>query len=366
MPEERTLNAMTRSISLCLIGFAWFGLVAIPLAIPEDKARTIPDFTHGSTIPSDANHDWNLGPTGLRGWMYCDQLVTTDARQIAITAVDENSPADGRIEIGDVLLGVAGKPFSYDPRTELGQAITLAETEAGGGRLVLTRWRAGKVEEITLTLPVLGKYSRTAPYDCPKSERILALSLKSLADRVSQPDYAEQQDPIPRSLNALALLAGGEASHLPLVKREAKWAANFSIRDFKTWYYGYVMIFLAEYITATEDRSLLPGLRRLALQAARGQSAVGSWGHSFALPDGRLQGYGMMNSPGLPLTLGMVLARDAGVNDNEVTTAIERSAKLLRFYTGKGAIPYGDHPAWTETHEDNGKCGMASVLFKFR
>jgi hypothetical protein len=30
---------------------------------------------------------------------------------------------------------------------------------------------------------------------------------------------------------------------------------------------------------------------------------------------------------------------------------------------GKGAIPYGDHDAWIQTHEDNGKCGMASVLF---
>ena len=31
-----------------------------------------------------------------------------------------------------------------------------------------------------------------------------------------------------------------------------------------------------------------PGLKRLALEAAKSQSAVGSWGHGFALPDGRL------------------------------------------------------------------------------
>ncbi len=70
-----------------------------------------------------------------------------------------------------------------------------------------------------------------------------------------------------------------------------------------------------------------------------------------------------MNSPGLVLTIGMVLARDAGVNDAEVSHAIELSARLLRFYAGKGAVPYGDHPAWIETHEDNGKCGMAAILF---
>lgn len=72
----------------------------------------------------------------------------------------------------------------------------------------------------------------------------------------------------------------------------------------------------------------------------------------------------MMNSPGLPLTIGLVMARQAGVDDQKVTQAIERSARLLRFYTGKGAVPYGDHPAWMETHEDNGKCGMAASLFQ--
>jgi HEAT repeat protein len=71
----------------------------------------------------------------------------------------------------------------------------------------------------------------------------------------------------------------------------------------------------------------------------------------------------MMNSPGLPLTISLVLARAAGVNDPEVARAIELSARLLRFYIGKGAIPYGDHHPWIENHEDNGKCGMAAVLF---
>ena len=34
-------------------------------------------------------------------------------------------------------------------------------------------------------------------------------------------------------------------------------------------------------------------LRRIALEAANGQSIVGSWGHKFAGEDGRLVGYGM-------------------------------------------------------------------------
>ncbi|MBL9127669.1 MAG: hypothetical protein JNL97_08480, partial [Verrucomicrobiales bacterium] len=352
-----------KTAPLSLLGVAWIAVAVCAPAAPGGKALEIPDFTRGDAVPANAKHDWNLGPTGLRGWMFCDRLVTTDARQIAVTRVDEGSPAEGLIAVGDVLLGVGGRPFSYDPRTEMGRAITAAETEAGGGKLALTRWRAGNTEQVTLNLAVLGTFGATAPYDCPKSARILARGLEALASRMARPDYPKREDPIPRALNALALLAGGDPVHRPLVNREARWASEFATRDFRTWYYGYVMIFLAEYVTATGDASVLPGLRRLAMEAAGGQSAVGSWGHTFALPDGRLQGYGMMNAPGLPLTIGMVLARDAGVKDIEVARAIDLSARLLRFYTGKGAVPYGDHPAWTETHEDNGKCGMAAVLF---
>lgn len=331
------------------------------LAASKSQPMTIPDFTKGDKIPENAKHDWNLGPTGLRGWMFCDTLVTTDARQISITKVEKGSPADGVFRVGDVILGVGGKPFSYDPRTEFGKAVTIAEAEAGGGRLPVTRWRAGKVEEVVVKLPVLGSYSATAPFDCAKSKRILEQGCKALAAKVAT--SPQQEDPIVRSLNALALLASGNPTYLPLVKKEAQWAAAFSEDSMQTWYYGYVMMLLSEYVMATGDQSVMPGLRRLALEAANGQSAVGSWGHGFAIPDGRLGGYGMMNSPGVPLTISLVMAREAGVKEPEVARAIELSARLLRFYIGKGAIPYGDHHPWIETHEDNGKCGMAAVLF---
>ncbi|HQZ65874.1 MAG TPA: DUF6288 domain-containing protein, partial [Planctomycetaceae bacterium] len=312
-------------------------------------------------IPEGATHDWNLGATGARGWMFCDKLVTTDARQIRVTKVDEKSPAAGVLAVGDVILGVGGKPFAYAPRTEMGKALTLAESEAGNGNLSLTRWRAGNSAEVTLKLPVLGNYSATAPFDCPKSTRILEQGCRAIAVQITA--GTEQQEPITRCLNALALLASGDADYLPLVRKEAEWAAGYSARDMQTWRYSYVIMLLSEYAMATGDQSVMPGLRRLALEAARGQSAVGSWGHGFALPDGRLRGYGMMNAPGLPLTVSLILARDAGVKDPAVDLAIERSDRLLRFYIGKGAIPYGDHAPWIETHEDNGKCGIAALMF---
>ena len=343
--------------------FVMFSASGANYAIGGGQAAEIPDFTQGAKIPEDAKHDWNLGATGLRGWMYCDKMVTSDARQIAITKVAKGSPAYGILEVGDVILGVGGKPFSYDPRTEMGKALTAAESEAGSGELTLSRWRAGSSEEVVVKIPVLGTYSPTAPYDCPKSKRILEQGCRELAKRMEDPSYTRRLDPIPRSLNALALLASGQESYLPLIQKEAQWAASFKDEGMATWYYGYVMMLLAEYKIATGDDSVMPGLKRLALEAANGQSAVGSWGHRFARPDGRLYGYGMMNSPGLPLTISMVMAREAGVEDPALDRAIELSVRLMRFYIHKGAIPYGDHHPWIETHEDNGKCGMASVLF---
>ena len=342
---------------------AFFLLPASLVAAGRSRELKIPDFTRGDKIPEGAKHDWNLGATGLRGWIFCDQLVTSDARQIAVTQVEKGSPAEGVLAIGDVILGVGGKPFSHDPRTELGKALTLAESEAGQGQLTLTRWRAGSSEEVALKLPVLGTYSATAPFDCLKSKRILEEGCRALARRMDDPSYARSLDAIPRSLNALALLASGDTHHLPLIRREVAWASQYESNDMATWYFGYVMLLLSEYQLATGDASFMPGLKRLALEAARGQSAVGSWGHKFARPDGRLYGYGMMNSPGVPLTISLVLARKAGVQDPAVDLAIERSARLMRFYIHKGAIPYGDHHPWIETHEDNGKCGMAAVLF---
>ncbi len=335
-------------------------LAATSVAEPRSTMAN-PDFTQGDKIPEGADHDWTLGPTGARGWMFSDKLVTSDARQIAITKVEEDSPADGILVVGDVILGVGGKPFSYDPRTELGKAITAAESEAADGNLLLIRWRAGTTEHVALKLPVLGTYSATAPYDCLKSRRILEQGCEALAARVADPSY--RQNPITRSLNALALLACGEPEYLPLVRKEAQWAADYSADGFQTWYYGYVIMLLSEYVMANGDDSVIPGLRRLALEAANGQSIVGSWGHRFARADGRLGGYGMMNSPGLPLTIGLIFAREAGVDGPEVERAIGRSARLMRFYIGKGAVPYGDHHPWIQTHEDNGKCGMAAVLF---
>ncbi len=252
--------------------------------------------------------------------------------------------------------------FSADARISLAKAITAAE--AADGKLSLIRWRKGKREPVTLQLEVLGAYSPTAPYDCPKSRQIFERGCAALAERMRQnPD--KRGNPIQRSLNALALLASGDETYLPLVKEEAAWASAYQINDgLHSWPSGWVNLFLAEYLLVTGDESVRPNLETLSISIANGQSHVGTWGHRFAYEhNGILRGYGAMNQVGLSLTTSLIVAREAGVDYPKVNEAIERSRAFLRWYVGKGAIPYGDHHPWLQMHDDNGKASAAAVMF---
>ena len=70
---------MKTSLS-CLRIFPALFLTTLAHAAGKNEKITPPDFTKSDVVPKNAKHDWNLGATGLRGWMYCDKLVTSDAR----------------------------------------------------------------------------------------------------------------------------------------------------------------------------------------------------------------------------------------------------------------------------------------------
>jgi hypothetical protein len=330
----------------------------------DPAAPTPPDLTAGGE--KDKSHDWLLGPTGLRGWMFYQDGRTTHARQILVTAVDKGSPADGVMAVGDVILGVGGKPFDSDARIRLANAITAAETKQGGGVLRLSRWRAGQTANVELKLKVLGSYSETAPYDCPKSKAIFEQGCELIAKRddrfAPKGGYGEA---MPGMLNALALLASGKEEYRPLLAAHARKAASSmkGVQNFHGWGHSYANLFLAEYVLATGDQEMLAELKRTTMVAVEAQSTYGTWGHGGRMPNGNCSGYGAMNQVGLPMTLSMVLAREAGVKDPALDKAIAKSADFLRWYVDKGAIPYGVHLPWTQSHDDNGKTSLAAVLF---
>jgi len=152
-----------------------------------EQPKTLPDLTQGTNVDRDLTY--NLGSTGMRGWIYTkpptylDSLqgrTTMVSRQILVTHVGIKSPADGVMKVDDVILGTGGKMFNDDARKSIARAIQEAEKEENKGLLKLTIWRAGKQEEVQLKLRVMGTYSDTAPYNCPKSKLIFEEACKAL------------------------------------------------------------------------------------------------------------------------------------------------------------------------------------------
>ena len=358
----------TRCVRNTLIALVAMLLLTCPYVHAQRTKPPIPDLTAGGT-PSKA-HDWNLGPTGARGWLWSWRLETTDSRQILVTKVDAHSPADGVLAVGDVILGAGGKLFADDARKSFGRAIAQAETHQARGALKLIIWRKGARKNVQIKLSVMGSYSDTAPYNCAKSAKILDAGCRYIAAK-------GLRGGIPAQINALALLASGKREYLPMVREFARKCGPRGLKlrlhggeGMVAWSWGYTNLFLTEYYLATGDEYVLPAIREFSTNIARGQSGVGTWGHGMAWPQinegregGMLGGYGALNQAGLVCQTSMVLAAKCGVKDTVVRKAIERGNKFFGFYIGKGAIPYGDHrPGW-QVHDDNGKNSIATVMF---
>ena len=342
-------------------------ILAGSIACEAARKPVVPDLIKGE-LP-DAFHDWNLGPTGARGWIWGWNLETTDSRQILITSVKEDTPAFGVLRKGDVILGTNGKLFDADARKLFGNAVTDAETEEKAGRLNVLRWRDGKTESVVIQLRVLGAYHDASPWECRKSAEIVDVGCRYIVNNL--------KEGVDGKINILALLASGKEEYLPIVRDYARRLAPSDLRlkmspasSMASWHWGYTNLLLTEYFLATGDREVLPAIREYTVRLAEGQSGAGSWGHTMAWPQwndgkehGRLGGYGALNQAGLICQLSLILGKKCGVSAPQVDQAIERGNLFFGFYVGKGSIPYGDNPPDMSFHDDNGKNGIAALLF---
>ena len=360
----RTLRAGCRALSVAMMLMT---IARIP------AAEGPPDLTRDSHV--DRERTYNLGATGMRGWIFTKPASRLDAiqgrttaasRQILVTHIGKGTPAEGVMQVGDVILGVAGKPFADDARKAIAQAIQDAETAPAGGRLRLTRWRAGRKKEVVLALAVLGSYAESAPYGCSKSQRILDMACSILATEPLREDWSG-------AIGGLALMATGKPEFLPRVQAFARKIGpedlNLELKEgMVVWDWGYRCLFLCEYHLLTHDDRVLPAIRAYTLALAKGQSLYGTFGHGIAPPgpDGALHGsippYGPVNEAGLIGNLAIVMGRKCGVADPEVDAAIARACNFFGYFVDKGTIPYGEHEPWPY-HENNGKGSMAAVLF---
>ncbi|MEI7900136.1 MAG: DUF6288 domain-containing protein [bacterium] len=346
----------------------------------------------------DRTYTYNLGPTGMRGWIdngwsetpAQDGVTAFAPYQILVTTVAASTPASGVLTTNDVILGAgagggAVPLFPGDARKSLGRAIGAAEV--GNGLLKFKRWRAGVTADVSITLPVMGAYSDTAPYSCPKSEKIMANAAKSLQQKIVKNGWGG--DGGSGAISALALLATGNSEYQPLLQKYARSLAPKDLdleRDGIDAWRCYNGVFLAEYFLLTKDAEVFHGLSEYVIYAAKHSSMFGTAGHGFAgvAPPGGwetggthglISWYGPVNQAGLAAQLAIVLGKKAGVVSPEIDPAIARAANFFGYYVNRGSVPYGEHQPYYGEHQlqgqsrtyydhcSNGKDGLVAVLF---
>lgn len=344
------------------------------------KAGPMPDLTKGGK-PDDKSAI-PLGPTGMRGWLYHQHLDTSKSRQILVTVVEKGSPSDGKIELKDVILGASGNgkdPVAFSDDSRMSFALALAEAEARDpAELRLLVWRNGNQKVVSLSLRTMGAYSNTAPYDCPKSARILEEGL----------DYIAKQEAFGKfEWGLMSLLAANDPANpkakerMEVVRKrlpemmlaqdeiDAIMSGVVETRSKAPWRRGHTLIALSEYYLQTRDESVLPTLEACMVSIINGQSIYGTMGHIYQRPndDGSrssVVGYGPVNSSAMPALLGLILARECGMNHPELDAAIDRGAVFFGYYANKGVIPYGEHTPGLKSHENNGKSGLGAVIMR--
>ncbi|MCX6927283.1 MAG: DUF6288 domain-containing protein, partial [Verrucomicrobia bacterium] len=374
---SRLFSAGAFSTTCFLLSVLCFSFLLLGLPVVVQAYSPNPDLTAVGAIAAlkaDPNasptygYSYNLGSTGMRGWIYIDRnnvgdfgtMTAQQPWQILVTSVGTSTPASGLMAVDDVILGAsvgAGNLpvplFTNDTRKSLGWAIGAAE--AGDGKLNLKRWRAGVTNDVTLQMRLLGAYSATAPYDCPKSALILSNACNIIANKSF--NAGTPGDPV----LGLALLASGNPAYLSKVQAYARSIApaTGSLNPYAcdTWGWGYRNVFLSEYYLRTGDANVLAGIKELTVALAKAQSLYGTYGHGGAEQhaDGSFHGsiswYGPVNSAGLVANMGIVLGRKCFVAsgsalDPEIDPAIDRASRFFGYYVGKGSIPYGEHEPW--------------------
>jgi len=133
--------------------------IALQAQVPDLTDSADPNYPSATVLDKE---DINLGPTGMKGWVYHESVDSSLSRQILVTSVDAGSPADGILAVDDVILGADGSGanpgnFNSDARRSLAYAIQDAEASSPA-TLKLLRWRAGETDPPRLVAPQFDIY----------------------------------------------------------------------------------------------------------------------------------------------------------------------------------------------------------------
>ncbi|MFO7821305.1 MAG: DUF6288 domain-containing protein [Lentisphaeria bacterium] len=320
------------------------GALAVTSASAKQNVRTVTYSPHADRIDCHMN----MGPTGAKAWMR--------GYRFQVVSIDQESPADGNLRLGDVVVAANGTTFGpdNDPRITLGNAI--GKAEATGKPLKLTVYRDGGKKKVKFDLPEIGAFAPTWPDNCDKSKTILDAACRQLLNAQLPEGEVKTDGAMGTYLTGLLLLASDDPKYLDGARRAAYKTAGMNLKgmSYNNWALSYGGLLLAEYYLATGDDSVLPKLSEVADTLTKGQMKCGSWGHSS--PGA---GYGALNQPGIVGAITLVLAQECGIDvDRE---AVQKALAFFGRYAMLGCVPYGDHGPGGAP-DSNGRNASAAVL----
>ncbi len=232
---------------------------------------------------------YQLGLTGLRA-----ELIANQPKALLVRHVFKNTPSSNLVKVGDIITGAGGKAFqkphingtdtgthgAQGPVSEMAEALELCQQNSGILDLNITR----KSKNIKVTLNIgktYGSYSPTFPYDCPKSDKILAELLDYIISK--QSDLPGNNgafgdgDPNHNTLSVLALLGSGEKKYLPAVKRNLQYIAKHidenkaNNNENINWHFMGAAICFSEYYLITKEKWAFNQLNKLKTLIQNGQ-----------------------------------------------------------------------------------------------
>lgn len=334
---------------------------------------------------------YNLGITGMRV-----VLLKDEPTRLLVKYVFPRTPAHGKIQEGDVLVGVNGKPFvtphkdgygvdvfgGDGPLKDFGLALEACQGKKPRGKLTVHVLRKGKTVKVNLSVGTrYGMYGKNFPFDCRKSDLILGELLEYLAGQ--QGDDGSWGPPHLNTFAPLALLASGNRKYLPLVKKNVEMHARTTKAADEggliNWRYMAAGIVMSEYYLATGEKWVLPELKEVydflcysqyTKPSQIGDSArkrklprddkqgLGGWGHNPGY-----EGYGPIAMITAQGALAWALLERCGIEVNR--RRHEMAYDFLARGTGKnGYLWYADGVSDDAKWADMGRTG-ASALAHF-
>ena len=277
----------------------------------------------------------NLGITGARA-----MITPEEPTNLLVMFVFKGTPAFGKLETGDKIIGANGRAFvtphkfgygmgkfGYEgPMMDFGNALEESQGKREG-TLALDILRGDRKLKADVRLTTrYGRFSETYPFDCKKTDLILKETCTYLL-KEQRPDGTWSGRPHIQAFAALALLGSGDKASLPAVKKAMEAMAKSTDGSIQSgglpcWQYGLYGIALSEYYLVTREPWVLPELKEInqwLVLAQHPQTAApervhiaGGFGHAPHSPNGG-NGYGSFNVVTAQAMMGWALMQRCGL-----------------------------------------------------